>query len=56
MPKLKEFTYRYREKDSLHEFRYRRAGMDKSFSSTDYKEAKRKAFAFCRELTAHDAF
>lgn len=55
MPKLKEFTYRYREKDSLHEFRYRRAGMDKSFSSTDYKEAKRKALAFCRELTAHDA-
>ncbi len=55
MPKLKEFTYRYRENDRLHEFRYRRAGLEKSFSSTNYKEAKKKALEFCRELTAHDA-
>lgn len=55
MPKLKELSYRYRPKSNLHEFRYRRNGIDRSFSSTVFKEAKRKALEFCRELNEHDS-
>ncbi len=50
MPKLKDFKYRYKEKDGVHEFRYRRNGIERSFSSTVLAEAKRKALVFCREL------
>jgi len=54
MPKLKDLSYRYR-KDGCHEFRYRRNGFDKSFTSTDFKVAKKKAMAFIEELNAQEA-
>ena len=50
MPKLKDLHYRYKEKDCRHEFRYRRNGHNRSFSSRNYNEAKRKAVEFIREL------
>lgn len=54
MPILKELKYRYRVKDRLHEFRYRRNGYNRTFSSTSLKEAKRKALEFCQELNAKE--
>ncbi len=54
MPKLKELSYRYR-KDNIHEFRYRRNGLEKSFASADFKVAKQKALQFCRELNANES-
>lgn len=56
MPKLKELSYRYKEKDGIHEFRYRRNGLIKSFSSKNFKEAKRKALEFCKQLNEHENF
>lgn len=55
MPKLKELSYRYRMIDGIHEFRYRRNGLEKSFASKDFKTAKKKALAFCRELNAQES-
>lgn len=55
MPKLKDLSYRYKEKNNLHEFRYRKSGLNKSFSSTNFKEAKRKALEFIRELNEYDS-
>ena len=54
MPKLKELSYRYKEKDGLHEYRYRRNGLNKSFSSKILKEAKRKALEFCKQLNDNE--
>lgn len=54
MPKLKDLSYRYKENVRSHEFRYRRNGISKSFSSTDFKEAKRKALEFCRQLNLQE--
>ncbi len=54
MPKLKDLSYRYKENARTHEFRYRRNGISKSFSSTDLKEAKRKALEFCRQLNLQE--
>ena len=54
MPKLKELSYRFKENVRTHEFRYRRNGYNKSFSSTDYKEAKRKALEFCKQLNLQE--
>lgn len=50
MPILKDLSYRFRP-DRVHEFRYRRNGHERSFSSTDFQTAKKKALAFCRELS-----
>ena len=50
MPKLKDLSYRFKQEDCVHEFRYRRNGICKSFSSKDYKQAKRKAMEFCKQL------
>ena len=50
MPKLKDLSYSYRYSDGIHEFRYRKNKLSKSFSSRDYKEAKRKAMEFVKEL------
>ena len=55
MPKLKDFKYRYKEKDGIHEFRYRRNGIIRSFSSKILSEAKHKAIVFCRELNFSEA-
>ena len=55
MPILKELCYRYKPNDRIHEFRYRRNGIDKSFSSTKYNVAKQKALEFCKQLNGHDA-
>lgn len=55
MPKLKDFSYRYKEEKRVHEFRYRRNGLNKSFSSRSLKEAKRKALEFCGELSVHES-
>lgn len=55
MPKLKDFSYRYKEEKRVHEFRYRRNGINKSFSSRSLKEARRKALEFCGELSAHES-
>ena len=55
MPNLKDLSYRYKEKVNLHEFRYRRTGFNKSFSSTNFKEAKKKALEFIKALNDHDA-
>lgn len=52
MPKLKDLTYRYRADRNSHEFRYRRNGLNKTFSSTTFKSAKAKALEFIRELNA----
>lgn len=51
MPKLKDFSYRHRKQDGIFEFRYRRNGINKSFSSADFKEARRKAIEFCKMLS-----
>lgn len=56
MPKLKELSYRLKRDDMIHEFRYRRNGIDKSFSSKNYKEAKRKALEFCRQLNNQESY
>ncbi len=53
MPRLKDLNYRYRA-DGVHEFRYRKGGTEKSFSSKDFATAKRKALDFCRTLNAHE--
>lgn len=50
LPKLKDLSYRYRKKDKIHEFRYRRNGYNKSFCSRSLIEAKNKAIAFCKEI------
>lgn len=55
MPKLKDFSYRFKENVRTHEFRYRRNGYNKSFSSTNFKEAKKKALAFCKQLNLQEA-
>ena len=56
MPKLKDFSYRFKKQDLVHEFRYRRNGIDKSFSSKSLKEAKEKAMEFCRQLNVQESF
>lgn len=53
MPRLKDLRYRFR-KDNVHEFRYRKGGIEKSFSSKDLAIAKRKALDFCRTLNNHE--
>ncbi len=55
MPKLKDFSYRYKDNVRTHEFRYRRNGYNKSFSSTDFKQAKKKALEFCKQLNLLEA-
>ena len=56
MPLLKELKYRFREQDQIHEFRYRRKGVNKSFCSKEYKKAKQKALAFCQGLNNEESF
>ncbi|MDY6368032.1 MAG: hypothetical protein SPL13_05925, partial [Clostridia bacterium] len=53
MPKLKELHYRYRA-DGIHEFRYRRNGIFKSFASVNYKTAKAKALVFIRQISEQE--
>ncbi len=55
MPRLKDLSYRYKSDVQLHEFRYRRNGHNKSFSSTDYKTAKAKALEFCKQLNLKES-
>ncbi len=55
MPRLKDLSYRYKSVVQLHEFRYRRNGHNKSFSSTDYKTAKAKALEFCKQLNLKES-
>lgn len=55
MPKLKDLSYRYRARDGIYEFRYRRNGINKSFCSANYKTAKQKAIDFCRTLNAAES-
>ncbi len=55
MPKLKDLSYRYKQDDCIHEFRYRRNGIDKSFSSRNLKIAKQKALDFCKQLNAKES-
>ncbi len=50
MPKLKDLSYRFKEKGKVHEFRYRRNGIDRSFSSKVLAEAKQKAMDFINEI------
>ena len=54
MPKLKDLSYRYKVDDGIHEFRYRRNGINKSFSNKDLKIAKRRALEFCRQLNGEE--
>ena len=54
MPKLKDLSYRYRPEMNIHEFRYRKNGINKSFSSVKFKIAKEKALDFVRELNAQE--
>jgi len=49
MPLLKDMSYRQKP-NGLHEFRYRRDGYNRSFSSMNLKKAKAKARTFCRDL------
>lgn len=53
MPKLKNLHYRYRA-DGIHEFRYRRNGIFKSFASVNLKTAKDKAIVFIRQLSEQE--
>ncbi len=50
MPKLKDLSYRFKTKDQIHEFRYRRNGVSRSFSSRVFALAKQKAMDFINEL------
>ncbi len=50
MPKLKDLSYRFKEKGKVHEFRYRRNGVNRSFSSKVFADAKQKAMDFINEL------
>lgn len=49
MPRLKDFTIRLK-KDKYYEIRFRRYGYNMSFSSADFLEAKRKAFAWLETI------
>ncbi|MBR2449445.1 MAG: tyrosine-type recombinase/integrase family protein [Clostridia bacterium] len=49
MPFLKDLHYRITV-DGLHQFRYRRDGFDKAFTSKNYEVAKKKAKAFILDL------
>jgi integrase len=51
MPILKDCTVRVKP-NGVTEYRYRREGIEKSFSSKDPKEARRKAVAYLKALTA----
>ena len=48
MPYLKDLKYRY--KDGIHEYRYRREGFNESFSSKNQEVAKKKAYEFIKGL------
>ena len=50
MPFIKDVKYRYRAKDKIHEFSYRRDGYNEYFCSKDYEIAKAKARAFIQEI------
>ena len=49
MQRLNDCTYRLK-KDGIHEIRYRRGGVEKSFSSKNLKTAKQKAISFLKDL------
>lgn len=49
MPRLKDFTIRLK-KGKYYEIRFRRYGYNMSFSSADFLEAKRKAFAWLEQF------
>lgn len=49
MPRLTDFKIRIKN-GKYYEIRFRRYGYDMSFSSTDFEEAKRKAFAWLSEF------
>jgi hypothetical protein len=51
MPILKDCTVRIKT-NGVTEYRYRRDGIEQSFSSKDPKEARRKAVAYLKALTA----
>ena len=55
LPTLKDFSYRFKSDKLVHEFRYRRNGIDKSFSSKNLSEAKRKAMDFAKILNQNEA-
>lgn len=49
MPFLKDLKFR-RTYNGMYQFRYRRNGYDEAFTSKNFEDAKRKAYAFIREL------
>ena len=60
MPRLKDFSIRYREKADYYEIRYRRYGYNKTFTGKTLQKAKIKAFDWLRtfeyEIAAKDRF
>lgn len=49
LPFLKDLKYR-KTSNGIHQFRYRRDGMERSFGSKNYEVAKKKARAFIKSL------